>query len=477
MMKRLQSFLPRLWANWITLLGTSITTLSGVALLLVLALAFAGGDGNPYIGAILLLSLPAVFLAGLLLIPLGLWVDRRRQRREATLDGGTKRRLAFVGIASLVNVMLFGMGAQQAVHYMESPKFCGTSCHTVMQPEWENYQDSKHSHVACVQCHVGPGAKWAFKAKINGLHQVWGVLAGNHHRPVPSPVEQLRPSRDTCEQCHWPAKFTGNKPRIYPHYKDDKDNTPIWNAMLLHVGGRNRQTGKYEGIHWHASPSTQVKYEVLDDKRLKVGKIQVFDDGKLVAEYGAPEKEKSTPVRSVRAMDCIDCHNRPTHAFELSPTFAADRALYAGGLDSKTPWMAKVSVELLKSKDVPRDGAEAYFRKAIEEKYAKEHPEVKPATEVFDRAAKSLADLWTHNNYPAMKITWGTYKAHAGHRGEGDEVLGCFRCHDLDHEKTLPDGSKQSLGQDCETCHEPLAQDEDPAKFDDSLKAMVGKRD
>lgn len=484
------NFLPRLWSNWITLLGSVLTTVSGVTLLLQQVMSLAVAERNPYAGVVLLLTMPFVFVAGLILIPIGLWLERRREARlppgqsgrssveqafqVALSDRATRNRLLFVAVATVVNVLLFGFGTEKAVHYMDSPRFCGTTCHTVMEPEWDSYNDFRHSRVPCVECHIGPGTSWFVRSKINGLKQVWGVMTGDYHRPVPSPVEHLRPSRDTCEQCHWPEKFTGNKLRVYPHYKDDKDNTPAFNAMILRVGGRNPQTGKYEGIHWHVSQNAEVRYQVLDDKRTKVGRIQVFESGKLVSEYAPPAKLKDLPVRSERSIDCVDCHNRATHVFDHNPASAVDRAMYAGELDPKVPWLAQVSAQLLARQDLSREGAEAYFRKAIEDTYAKDHADSKPAPDQLDRSAKALAGLWRHNNYPAMKITWGTHKSHVGHRGEGDEVIGCYRCHDDEHEKKLPDGTTQTLGQSCEQCHEPLANEEDPAKFDESLKAMVG---
>jgi hypothetical protein len=490
MANRITAFLPRLWSNWITLFGSVLTTVAGVTMLLLQLLDLSGGRArtNPYADVLFLLTMPALFVLGLLLIPIGLWFERRRV--ASAPDGATgpfdvafrsllenpitRSRIVFVLLATGANIVLFSLGAQKAVHYMDSQKFCGTTCHTVMQPEWESYGDARHSRVACVQCHIGPGTSWFVRAKINGLKQVWGVATGDYHRPVPSPVEHLRPSRDTCEQCHWPEKFTGNKLRIYPHYKDDQDNTPAFNAMILRVGGRNPQNGKYEGIHWHVSQNAEVRYEVLDDKRLKVGKIQVYDRGQLVSEYLPPKKTRDLPAKAVRTVDCVDCHNRATHIFDERPAFAVDRAMYAGDLDPKTPWLAKIAGDLLRETKVSRDGAPAFFRKALEDRYTKDYADVKPSREVLDRAGGAIAELWLHNNYPAMKVTWGSHKSHVGHRGEGDEVTGCYRCHDDEHEKTLPDGTTKTLGQDCEQCHEPLANEEDPAKFDESLKAMDG---
>ena len=345
-----------MWTNWITLLGSALATVSGVAILVLFAIELSGGDrANVYTNSFLLLLLPFGFALGLLLIPIGLVIDRRGKRKAglepgshdaiqaafatALRDRKARRRVLFVLAVTCVNIFLFAFAGHKSVAYMDSPKFCGTTCHTVMQPEWEAYNRSPHSRVACVQCHIGPGASWAVKSKINGLSQVWKVATKTYHSPVPTPVEHLRPSRDTCEQCHWPAKFGGSKLKLFPHYKADDKNTPQFNAILLHIGGENPRTKKYEGIHWHVNADNQVRYEYLDRERTRIGKITVLSKGEVVSTYELPGKHDKAVGE--RVMDCVDCHNRPTHITDITPKDAVDRALYSGGLDPKVPFLAK----------------------------------------------------------------------------------------------------------------------------------------
>ncbi len=486
-MRYLTQFLPRLWVNWITLLGSVITTLSAAAILVFLAVETTAPEHNRYTSTFLVLVLPFLFALGLVIIPIGLWVDRRQAKRrdpavarnalEAAMDMAmrdrvSRRRILFVALATPVNIMIFAAAGHRTVSYMETPQFCGTTCHSVMQPEWEAYNRSPHSRVECVQCHIGPGASWAVKAKINGLHQVYAVLAKDYRRPIPTPVEHLRPSRDTCEQCHWPEKFTGNKVKLFPHFKDDKDNTPAFNAMLVRVGGQNPRSGKDEGIHWHVRANMAVNYQYLDARRQKIGKITVVEDGKTIAEFLPP----GPPQKAVgeRTMDCIDCHNRPTHIYDGTPHQAVDSAMNAGLLDQKVPFLAQLASEILAKPGAPRDGAEAAFGQALAQAYATKHPEVKPSVEQLGKAAATMARLYRRNVYPSMGIDWNTYRTNLGHMGGADnENVGCFRCHDGDHVATMPDGSKRELSQDCELCHETLAAEEKPEEFDDSLKAML----
>jgi NapC/NirT cytochrome c family, N-terminal region len=505
-MNGLGSMLSRLWSNWITLAGALLTTASALAIVAVLSGSVASAESNPYIASFLLLGLPAFFVGGLLLIPIGLFVEgRRRPPVDANApnplrdgfawafkDKSTRLRLGVIAGFTLINVLLFAAAGQGSVHYADSAKFCGTTCHTVMQPEWEAYNRSPHSRVACVQCHIGPGASWAVKSKINGLKQVLGVMTGNYHRPVPTPVEHLRPSRDTCEQCHWPQKFTGNRLKLFPHYEPDENNTPSFNLMLLHIGGEDRSTGKMVGIHTHVAQDTEIRYQPLDKQRKRIGRIVVLKNGKVEREYlpkeeakadsgdakagaGAAKAEAGEPIPE-RTMDCVDCHNRPTHWMDQSAKGAVDRAIYTGQLDRKVPFIAQASTAALQSAGLTRQGAESQLRQALQAIYQKEHEGKVPAPEVLDSTAKALSALYLQNVYPDMKVGFGTYPTNLGHKSlvEG-ESAGCFRCHDGEH-AYLKEGKKKSLSQSCELCHEPLAQDEDPAKFEEAVKQLVSTK-
>jgi nitrate/TMAO reductase-like tetraheme cytochrome c subunit len=465
--------LPRLWANWITLTGSILTTISGVAILVELIPSGA----NVYSSSFLAVVLPLLFAAGLVGVAFGAWIDRRTRARrtvepdaiveafeKAIHDPRARARIVFVFVVTLVNILLFSFAGHSAMSYMDSPKFCGTACHATMQPEWVGYNRSSHARVACVQCHIGPGASWELKAKLNGLHQVWALATNTKHRPVPTPVEELRPSRDTCEQCHWPKKLVGDQLRLFAHHKDDEQNTTQVNALLVHVGGEDPRTGQSHGIHWHADH--EVRYEILDRERTQIGKITVYGNGQPKLVY-----QPKTTARALgeRIFDCMDCHNRPAHAVDASPQAAVDEAMNAGLFDVKIPFLVQVSVALLAAAQPPRDQADRYFRSALGAEYAKSHPAVKLPAGALDRAAAALATLYRRNVFPEMKVGFGTYRSQLGHQGGG----GCFRCHDKEHEATLPDGSKQTMSQDCDSCHDRLAVDEDPKNLDDTMKSLL----
>ncbi len=478
---RLSSVFGAIWTNWITLLGSIIATVAGIGILFMLIIGFSSTTENPYLNLFVVIALPVVFAVGLLLIPFGLAIERRRGTPSPDAvrsafelvfsDRSARHRMAFVAVATLANIGLLSFAGKMVVSEMDSPKFCGTSCHPVMQPEWEAYNRSPHSNVACVECHIGPGAGAEIKAKWNGVRQLVEFTTNTYHRPVPTPVADLRPARLTCARCHSPERFAAGRIKLFPHYQPDKDNTPKFNAMLLHIGGKNPITQTYGGIHWHVSADHEIRYEYLDPGRDRIGKVTVLSNGKVEAEY--LPKGGTQKAAGVRTLDCIDCHNRPTHIFDATPKAAVDRALFVGALDPKMPFIAQVAIGLLGDVSIRRDQAEAHFQAALPAAYQKDHSDVTVDPGALAKASTTLAVLYLRNVYPDMNVRWNTYRSNLGHQAEGMENPGCFRCHDGQHETTLADGRKKKISQECDLCHTQLAFDENPAKFDETLSAMM----
>ncbi|MFH1530844.1 MAG: NapC/NirT family cytochrome c [Pseudomonadota bacterium] len=481
MWKKILSSFPRFWTNWLTLLGTAITTVAACTILMVMAASVVSDQTHPYAFVLGFLVMPAIFVGGLAIVGLGFLWERRRVRlggvedpiqaafRAAFENKRSRRLFLLVGFATLINIVIVGSAGHEALTYMDSPEFCGTLCHSVMQPEYDTYLESPHSRIKCVVCHIGPGASWAVKSKIDGMKQVWGVLTNNHARPIPSPVHTLRPARDTCEQCHWPAKFHGNRAAVRVHYANDEENSPQVAALMLRVGGKDPRTDKFHGIHWHVSDNVRIEYEALDEKRERIGKVRVYRGDDLSAEYLPPEGV-SGEVQEVRTMDCVDCHNRPTHVFDPNPERAADRAISEGLLDRKTPFIHKIAAQVLAAaNNTQREGSEAVFRDAIAKIYATEHAALEISDEALDAAAAGVSALYLRNIYPALKLDWGTHPNHLGHQGEEKDLRGCFRCHN--GERTTTDG--KSITMDCDLCHEILSEDDAPEDLPDSFKGMI----
>ena len=442
--------LPSATRNPISLIGAAIATAMAVVFLALLGLEMAGQLRNPYLGLLLFVAVPAVFIIGLLLIPIGAWRQRRRAaagRAEtdwAVIDLRLPRTRTVVFAVTLLtcaNILIVSLAAYGTVHHMESAEFCGTTCHTTMEPEWKAYQVSPHAKVSCVSCHVGPGAEALVQSKIAGTRQLWQLLTNNVPTPVPAPVHSMRPARDTCQNCHWAEKTHGEKLKVVREFADDEKSSETATTLQLHVGGGRAELGAGSGIHWHMNIENRVEFIATDTERQVIPWVKFTDRNGVVKEYtidGVTQEQLAQGER--RTMDCMDCHNRPAHTFEPSPERAVDNAIAAGHLPRSLPFARREAVAAVKddyaSHDDARRGIDARLRKA----YASHGSD--PALSPMITAVQ---EIYGRNVFPAMKVTWGTYPNHIGHTF----FNGCFRCHDDNHKSK--DGS--TIKQDCESCH------------------------
>jgi hypothetical protein len=465
-MRRLVAPLMRLFGtNWITLFGTSVTTVSAIAMIAFLLLGLVGLANSPYIALMALLVLPGIFVVGLLLIPLGMWVHRRRTKQiEAgeqpiarefpvvDFNKATIRRVTLsVAALTIVNILIISLASYEGVVYMDSTQFCGQVCHTVMQPEYTAYRNSPHSRVACVECHIGPGAPWFVRSKLSGLGQVYAVTFNTYERPIPSPVQNLRPSQDICENCHWPERFTGDRVRVINKFDVDEANTPLKSVLLLHIGGGNRG----QGIHsWHIKPGRETYYYPSDERRQVIPWVQVRE-GDHVVDFVEEGTDLSTMDRTkIRKMDCIDCHNRPTHVFHM-PGPAMNDAMAAGNIDTSIPYIRKVGADVLTEVGDKLGPAGDVYTKVVEYYQTNEADYLTKHRDLVEHAAKAIQAIYSRNVFPKMDLGWGYYPVNIGHGGMDFEG-GCFRCHDGAHVSS--DG--RTITQDCDTCHSLLAEDE-----------------
>ncbi len=233
--------------NLLSLLGLVTVTTAVVFWLFLLPSTLRHEVDNPYIGILTFMLLPGAFFAGLALIPVGILWSRRRQRRAGALPAvlppldfhnvKLRRLVVLLCLATVANIIIASQLTYGAVEYMDGVTFCGRTCHTVMEPEYAAYQESPHSRVECVKCHIGPGASWFVKSKLSGVWQVFAVTFNTYDRPIPTPVHNLRPARETCEVCHWPQKFGEDRLRIIRKYAEDEANTVTRTVLLMRIGG------------------------------------------------------------------------------------------------------------------------------------------------------------------------------------------------------------------------------------------------
>jgi nitrate/TMAO reductase-like tetraheme cytochrome c subunit len=469
---RVQSWLrPAIYLghNPVTLIGAVLTTSAAVTLIgFWLRESVRETPTHPYAGILFFFVLPAVFVLGLLLMPLGVWWRRRRLRARGELpeqwpriDLGApviRNAVVLVAIATVLNVAILGTASYRGVEYMGSNAFCGTSCHTVMQPQYTAFLDGPHSRVGCVQCHIGEGASWFVRSKLSGTRQVFAVALETYSRPIPSPVEHLRPARETCEQCHWPQKFHGDKFLVRTKYADDEANTASTTVLVVKIGGGASEG--HVGIHGqHLDPARPISYVATGGKRQVIPVVETVDAAGQKQTYVSTEIKATSDDLARgerRTMDCMDCHNRPSHTFEL-PERALDRALAEGRISTALPFIKKKGIELLRAEYPDRETATRRIAADLAGFYQKSHPDAYRAHRgQVEAAAGELSAIYLRNVFPDMEVGWGTYPNNVGH----EDFLGCFRCHDDNHKRA--DG--KAIAQECTTCHTVLAMDESNPK-------------
>ena len=450
-----------LFQNWISIAGAVVTSTAALLFITLFLFELFGYHSNPYIGIVFFLIVPAIFLLGLLMIPIGIWNERRRRRAglppshphwpRIDLNNPHTRHVALaVLLLTIVNVLVVSLAAYKSVEEMDSVGFCGQVCHEVMEPEFVAYQDGPHARVACVQCHIGPGAPWFVRSKVDGIRQVFAVLMDSHSRPIDSPVRNLRPAREVCEQCHWPEKFHGDKVDVIREYGDDEANSETVTTLQIHVGGGSQRLGIATGIHWHMNVANEVEYVALDDKRQEIGYVRVRDRMGEVREYFAEGVTKDQIARGERRlMDCMDCHNRPSHPFSPSAERAVDDAMAIGEIPRTLPFARREAVAAVKQtypdQQAALDAIAAQLRSFYRDHYKDTYDTRRMDVE---RAVRATQTVYRRNVFPSMKVGWGTYPTNIGHI----TFPGCFRCHDENH-KTA-DG--RTISQDCELCHKFL---------------------
>ena len=454
--------------NTLSFIGVALTTSSAITLIAFWIYDFMlPGPPHPYIGVLIFLILPGIFILGLLLIPVGIFLRRKKLRRAGEVPSvypeidlkapKVRNGISFITVATVINVLIFSFASYRGVSYMDSTHFCGQTCHTVMAPEYSAYQNSPHARVECVGCHIGPGAGWFVRSKLSGLRQVFAVTFKTYSRPIPSPVKYLRPARETCEQCHWPQRFSGDKFIVRTNYKDDEKNTPMTTALLMRIGGRST-TGSV-GIHGrHLDDGSRIHYISTDEHRQVIPVVYYTDDKGKTIEFVSTDikvSKQELEKGEQRAMDCIDCHNRPTHAFEL-PENAVDQRMSRGLVSPELPFIRKKAVELLRANYPDRDTAQKQITEGITSYYKTTYPEIfNGKRALVEQAAENVTKIYLRNIFPEMKVNWGVHPNNLGH----NDFPGCFRCHDGSH--TSADG--QTISNDCNACHNLLAvQEENP---------------
>jgi hypothetical protein len=442
-------------------MGVAVFSLISTLLLLIIEAII--GRANPYIGIFTYVIYPTIFLFGLFLIPVGVLLERRRRVKGGELPPypridlnipRTRGVFLVVVVSSVIFMGLISTVSYQAYHFTESVTFCGELCHSVMEPEYIAYRESPHARVTCAECHVGSGAGWYVRSKLAGAYQIYSVLFEKYPRPVPTPVHSLRPAQETCEQCHWPEKFFGAQLKVITRFSHDEKNSVRQVRSLLRTGGGSPTTGITAGIHWHMNIANEIMYGAADPKRQKIPWVKIKDTQGRVTEYfdrtfsltpGEMEKLE------IRKMDCMDCHNRPSHIFR-DPDGAMDTALLTGLIDSSLPYIKREAVRVLSRVYENKEKAREGIATSLDSFYLTQYPKLHAKKqEVLKKAISEVQRIFQTNIFPEMKVDWRTHPDNVGHT----LYPGCFRCHEGNH--VSADG--KIIRKDCQLCHTIIGQE------------------
>jgi hypothetical protein len=438
----------RLIRSPISVTGMVLTTISAVLFLVVFLADLFGLHTNPYIGIVFFLILPGLFIIGLALIPFGAWIERRRRAAGKAPSAATWPRIdlndpaqrstvVLVFCLTMANVVIVSLAAYRGVEYMDSVQFCGQACHIVMKPEFVAHQGGPHARVKCVECHVGPGASGLAMSKLAGTRRLVAAMRGTYSRPIVPSANQLLPARDTCERCHWPEQFHGDKIRRVSEYADNEKNTETVTTLRLHVGGGDGSRGVASGIHWHMNVANEIEYIAVDKERQTIPYVRMKDRNGVVREFLVSGTTQAQLAKGEhRRMDCVDCHNRPSHAIEATPERAVSAMMARGAIPATLPFVHREAVKALKAGNPASLGD--FYRSQQPLVFAAQASEV-------ERSVSAVQDIFRRNVFPEMSVTFGTYPNNIGHV----DSAGCFRCHDDDHKSK----EGKAIGQDCETCH------------------------
>lgn len=455
--------IPSLYRNYLSFLGTAVALASLMSIVFLFLIEMTSGHEQPYLGIFTYLLFPSIMVFGLVIIVIGMLFERRRRRKSTPDDiaaypildfNVARQRRTFLVLLCAGFLFLFvsAFGSYRVYEYSESVTFCGQVCH-VMTPEFTAYNASPHAQIKCVECHVGGGAEWYVRAKLNGVHQLYAVTFNTYHKPIETPVANMRPANDTCAKCHWSEKFHGDQLKVFNHFGYDEKNSLNQTRMLIKVGGGNPNTGQVGGIHWHMNLSNEVTYIATDEKRQNIPWIRLQDANGNVTEYMTKDAQLSSQQieqASKRRMDCIDCHNRPAHNY-LPPDTAVDNSFMANKLDTSLPYLKLKAIEVLSKQYNSTEEALNSISTNLNEYYQTNYADIYSSKkDSINGAVTEIQRIYQTYFFPEMKTDWQTHADNIGHY----KVQGCFRCHDGQH------FSKEGkvIRNECSICHTTIDQ-------------------
>jgi len=465
-------------------IGGALVFAGGFLFLILLLIDLGSGAANPYRSLVTFVIAPMIVLIGLLFFAFALMAQVRKARKagekirfrlsiDPTEPQSWRNLWLFLGLSAVLIFLVAYVGTR-AYDATDSVAFCGDTCHTVMKPQSVTYHSSPHARVPCVECHIGSGASFWVKSKVDGIRQLYATIFNTYSRPIETPVNNLRPAQQTCENCHWPQQFYGQKLSTRTYFRTDEANSPWTIKLLLKTGGGNPRTGRAEGIHWHMVGQNRIDYIPTDRKRQHIPWVRLITPQKDTLVYTDPDFKLSNPKipeedstqYEVRRFDCMDCHNRPSHRFQ-PPAVSINLALSTRRISPELPYIRQEGLDLLNAEYTSNEEAHLAITKGLVDYYEKNYPQLQSSmVDEIKQATRELARIYDRNFFPVMKTDYRVRENNLSHFVNN----GCFRCHD--GEKTNQFG--QPVSTDCKTCHLMIAQgpSEDPAELDTDITGL-----
>ena len=476
----IKAFIKAISHSRVSYFGAILTTVIFPVLLVSTVLDLQGIVHHPYFGFAVYMVLGPLFILGLVLVFLGVLFFKgkedigiftfaylKEQFTDPSRFDKVRKFIFITTFLTLLNILIIALIGYNGYHYTESVAFCGQFCHAPMHPEFTAYQNSPHSRVPCVECHIGPGAQWFVKSKISGARQLLAVAFNTYSTPIETPVHGLRPASETCLECHRPEMFHGDKLYVKNKYLADENNSPVQTVLLMKLGSAGREGHGGDGIHWHVSPQNRITYKHSDRERQNITEVRLSKpDGTSIVyrKEGAEEEAGHDDHGGERLMDCIDCHNRPTHIY-LGPDEALDKKIFAGEIPADLPFIKQRTLAAITADYPSTEEAKRAIAETLRTWYKENQPEVyEKKIAQLEKAILGAQNAYAENVFPSMKITWGSYQNFLGHKNES----GCFRCHDDEHVAE----SGETISMDCETCHILLAEEEESPEILQRLRGQ-----
>jgi hypothetical protein len=453
--------LRAIFRSRVALAGAILFVLLFPCLLVSTLIDLYGGIENPYFSLLLYLVLGPVLTIAVILMIAGYCLAKPKEgegvftyealKEQLTIPGRYRRirRLVYAS-TFLACSFLFALGiaAHSGNRYTESVEFCGTFCHTVMAPEFITHQNSPHSRIGCIQCHISKDADGRTGVKIIGMQQLFATLSDTYPRPLKVPLASLRPSRAICEECHRPETFHGQGLHFLDTFLPDEHNSHLQTAIIMKIGSGGYRGRSAQGIHWHTSEQHRLLYVAADQERRQIDQVELTDANGGTTIYSRDGKGVAEPAAGgeTRLMDCIDCHNRPTHIF-LAPGEALDQKILTRQIPVEMPFVKRESLAAVTEEYGSAEEARLGIDRRLRSWYGANYPELAASRpDLLARAIAGAQQAYAENVFPEMNIRWGTYQSLIGHQG-------CFRCHD----DSFRSGDGKVISRACHLCHTIMA--------------------